>query len=198
MAVLSSEELKIIKEMKGKVIGHGLKKDWEFVLEREGREGLRKVEDEMEKLGYNLKYEQIEKYTWYPCCLDTLFLVLSQRIFNWDDKKMQEWGSWEAKTHFLTRLMIKYFVSIEVLAKKVDRYWEKYYTVGELETREINRKERYLFLLLKNYKTLPSHLHFLEGYFYQIGTFVLPKDKLKTALVNSKPAEGEYLFKMTW
>ncbi len=198
MNLISPEELKTIKEIKGEVFGAGLKDARQFVLEKEGREGLKKVEEEMEKLGYPLKYEEIERYKWYPCSLDILFYVLCQKVFGWDDKILQEWGRQNVKTYFLTQLMMKYFVSLEVLAKNTGRYWRKFYTTGEVTIKEINKKERYLIGVLKDFKTLPAFLHYLEGYFYQILSFILPKEKLKVEWVGGEIEKGEYLFKATW
>jgi len=82
---MSQDNLEKIKKMEGEIIGSSLKTDREFIIEKQGMEGLIKVETEMKKLGYPLKYEDIDKYKWYPAQQDFLSLLLAQKIFNWDD-----------------------------------------------------------------------------------------------------------------
>jgi len=197
MSFITKEELIEIQQMKGMVIGTGLKKDREFVLKEAGEEGLRKIEKEMEKLGYPLTYEEIEKYKWYPVQVDALFMLLTKRILGWSDEKIREWAKWEAKVHFLTQLMMKYFVSMERLAKEVGKHWRKYYSQGELITEKASRKERVVILALRNFKTLPVHCRFLEGFFYQIASYVVPRENLEVKEIESKE-KNTHRFKITW
>ena len=196
MLVVSKQDLEKIKKMKGQIIGSALKTDREFIIEKKGREGLRKVEREMKKLGYPLEYEKIEKYQWYPVQLDSLFLSVAQRTFNWDDKMMREWGRWGAKIGFLTKLMIKYFVSKEMIAKSANKYWRKYYTSGRLDFK-LNKKENSGIATIRDFTTCPAHCRYLEGYFSQIMSFVVPPEKLKVEEIKSLE-ENALRFEITW
>ncbi len=70
MAIIPDEELKKIKEIKGEAIGASLKEDLQFILKKEGPEGLKKVEEELKKLGYSLKLAEIKKILNINKCLD--------------------------------------------------------------------------------------------------------------------------------
>jgi len=197
MQIISEEDLEKIEQIKGKVMGLGSRGDREFILGKKGKEGLKIAEEEMAKLGYPQKYEDIEKYQWYPAKRDTLFLVLSQKIFGFSDAEMQEWGRWAAKTSFFNRLMLRFFISPERTAKESGRFWKKYYTSGELVSEEFNKKERYLILTLKDFKVPPAHSFYLEGFFYQIASYVLPKQNLKVEAKEDEKADV-YHFRISW
>jgi len=122
MLMMSQEDLEKIKNTEGEIIGSSLKTDRGFIIEKKGMEGLRKVEAEMEKLGYPLKYEDIDKYKWYPVQQDFLSLLLAQEIFKWDDATIQEWGRWGAKTNFIIKLMAR-LVNKETISKLASKYW---------------------------------------------------------------------------
>jgi hypothetical protein len=194
MPLLTNEDLKIINKMKGQIIGSSLKADRKFILEKLGEESLRKVEKEMVDLGYSLKYEEIEKYQWYPVQMDALFLILSKEIFNWGEKEMWEWGRWAAKTHFLTKMMIKYFVSKELLAKNANKSWRKYYTRGELI---FTFKEKEGKVELKDFVIHPDHLSYLTGYLYQIASLVMPPENLKLEPIKTSDLDHHF-FQLSW
>ena len=122
MSIIPQKILEEIKKTKGEIIGSSLKADRGFIIEKEGREGLRKVEREMEKLGYLLKYEEINKYKWYPVQQDILSLLLTQKIFNWRDETVREWGRWGAKTNFIIKLLVR-LISKETIVKSASKYW---------------------------------------------------------------------------
>lgn len=196
MLIVSKQDLEEIKKMKGQIIGSSLKTDREFILERKGKGGLEKVEREMAKLGYPLKYEEIENYQWYPVQLDPLFLSVSQRTFNWDDKVMWEWGRWGAKTHFIVKLMIRYFISKEIIAKSANKFWRKYYTRGTLDFK-LSKKENSGIVTIRDFITCPAQYRYLEGYFFQIMSLVVPPEKLKVEQVEALE-ENSLRFKTTW
>ena len=196
MDSVSKENLNTIKKNKGKIIGLSLKKDREFVLEKEGEEGLNKVEKEMEKMGYVLKTEDIGNYEWYPVQFDSLFLLLSKYFFDWDEEIMKEWGRWAAKTHFLARIMAKFFISRKKLTEMANRLWRKYYTQGTLEVK-FDENNNSGIVEIKDFLLVPSHRLYLEGYFYQIASLVISSSKLKVVQVKDKDKKN-HRFKITW
>ena len=195
MSIISEEDLGKIKKIKGEVIGSALKCDEEFIIEKKGREGIKKVEEEMEKLGYPLTYEEIDKYKWYPIQQSIFPRLLAQKIFNWDDETIREWGRWAAKTNFIVKLLSR-LISKQMIVKQAHKLWRKYYTVGELDCK-IDFKKRIGIATLKNFILYPVHRHYLEGHFYQIMSFILPSQNLKVE--GSKSEEPNvHQFKVTW
>jgi len=195
MSIVSQETLEKMKKMKGEIIGSSLKTDREFIIEKEGMEGLRKVEAEMEKSGYALRYEDIDKYKWYPVHQDFLSLLLTQKIFGWNDETMQEWGRWGAKTNFVIKLMAR-LVSKETISNLASKYWRKYYTKGEIEYK-LDYKNKIGVAIIKDFIIYDVHFHYLEGYFYQIMCLIVPSQNLKIERGETR-GHNVYEFKITW
>ena len=195
MLIMSQDNLEKIKKMKGEIIGSSLKTDREFIIEKEGIEGLRKVEVEMEKLGYPLKYKDIDKYKWYPVHQDFLSLLFAQKIFNWDDETIREWGRWGAKTNFLIKLMSR-LVSKETISKLSSKYWRKYYTKGEIEFK-LDYKKRIGVVVIKDFVIYDVHARYLEGYFYQIMCLIVSSQNLKVEKCGDEEP-NTHQFKITW
>lgn len=195
MLIVSKQDLEKTKRMEGEIIGSSLKTDREFIIEKKGIEGLRKVEKEMEKLGYALKYEEIDKYKWYPVQQDFLSLLLAQKIFNWSDETIREWGRWGAKTNFIIKLMAR-LVNKETIARFASKSWRKYYTRGTMEYK-LDNKKRTGTAIIKDFAIYPVHLHYLEGYFYQIMSLVEPSPNLKVEGVETKDS-NVHRFEVTW
>lgn len=179
-----------------------LENHFNFIEETEGKEGVEKVEKELEKLGCPLKYEEIKNFHWYSEKLDDAILFVAKRIFNWDDDKIRESGKWGAKISYITRIMMKYFVSIERVFREVNNYWRKYHTCGNLIPVQIKEKERNLILELKDFNNVaPEHYRYLEGYFWQIGSCLLPKENLRIKIKETDCFfEGKdiHRFKVEW
>ena len=188
-----------LEEVKGEVLGMALKEDLRFVLEKEGLEGLKKVENEMEKWGYPLKYKEIKDFQWYPENRNLVLFVI-QKTLDWSDEDMREMGRWVAKISFLARLMMKYFVSLHRVAQEVNNYWRKAHTTGLLEVAKLDEKEHILILELKHFNTIhPAHCRYLEGYFWQIASYVLPKESLRVKeLECGLFANKSHKFKISW
>ena len=195
MSIIPEEILEEVKKTEGEIIGVSLSVDRGFVIEKEGREGLRKVEKEMEKLGYPLKQEEIEKYKWYSVQQDILFLLLAQRIFDLDEETIREWGRWGAKTNFIIKLLVR-LISKETIAKVAPKYWRKYYTRGELEYK-LDYKKRFGIATIKDFVIYPVHLHFLEGYFYQIMSLIVPFRNLKVKGIETEDP-NVHQFEISW
>ena len=195
MSIISQEILEKIKNMEGEIVGSSLKTDREFIIEKKGMEGLRKVEAEMEKSGYALKYEDIDKYKWYPVHQDFLSLLLAQKIFSWDDEMIREWGRWGAKTNFVIKLMAR-LVSKETISNLASKYWRKYYTKGEIEYK-LDYKNKIGVVTIKDFTIYDVHFHYLEGYFYQIMCLMVPSENLKVERGEIRE-HNVHEFKITW
>lgn len=162
--VISKEEFNELMKLEGKVKGMAPRNVAEFLLREKKEEGLKKLEDTMRKLGYPIKYKEIKIMNFYPLgLLATTYLVI-RKLFNFDDKKFQEIGSFQAKYSFFLRIFGRHFFSYKKIAKKVPRMWRTYYTIGDL-TAEFDEKERYAILRLDNFRCHPLHCQANIGYF---------------------------------
>ena len=199
MAIISQEELNKIKQIQGKIIGFSFREDFEFIKNKKGEEGLRKIERALQDLGYFFKPDDIKKYQWYPWYQNILILVLAKNIFHWNEKVFWEWGRFNAKISFIAKLMMKFFVSFERLLKEAGNYWQRYFTLGKLEVETLNQRERFTILILKEFPSHPLFCRELEGFFWQTASYVLPKEGLKVEEIECPFQGGKvHRFKISW
>ena len=166
--IISKEELEKLIKIKGEMRGAGIKEVAAFVLKEEGKEGLKKLEDTMEKLGYPLKFKEINIMQFYPLTLSAILEITVKRLFNYDDNKLQEMGRFNAKLGLVITFLIKYLISLDKATKEVQTMWKRYYTVGELTTTEYDKKKRYVILRLENFAVHPVYCQIFRGYFSAI------------------------------
>jgi hypothetical protein len=68
-----------------------------------------------------------------------------------------------------------------------------------LEGEKFQEKEHYLELVLRDFSGHPSFCRVLEGYFWQIISYVLPKENLKVEEIECPFSGGKaHRFKVSW
>lgn len=171
--IISKEELEELKKIEGELRGVSLKGDAEFVVREKGEEGLKRLEDAMADLGYPIKYKGLVAMNFYPLSLDAVNLLVIKRLFDFDDKKIQELGGFLSKVSLILKMFMRYFVSIEKVAKEAPVIWKRNYTVGDLKLIELNQEKKHLVLRLDNFNIHPLYCHVLMGYFSSVVQMVV-------------------------
>jgi len=141
---VSKEEISEIVSNDGKVRGVVLYTDAEYIRRHEGEETLRRVEQETEEMGYPIDYGKVKLMDWYPIGLRAISLQAIKKVLNWDDEQLKGMGRSAPTYSIITKLMLRYFVSLNTLVERVQSYWDKNYTVGFITARLID-KSVYLF-----------------------------------------------------
>lgn len=150
--IISKEEPNKIMKVKGEIRGVAIKGEMEFILKEEGKEGLKKLEDQMAELGYPIKYKEIKPMTFYPLNLYGAIQLVVKSLFNFDNKKFQEMGAFEAKISLIARLFMKFFFSSEKMIREAPKMWKRYLTIGDLKVIETNEEKKYLILRIENFR----------------------------------------------
>jgi hypothetical protein len=187
---------RLLKE-KGEVRGEVFLTDGRYVLEKEGEEGLKKLEKRVKELGLPIDYRNARALDWYPIGLRVISLLLIKDTFNWSDKEIWEMGYAAPKTSFIVKMVMKYFVSVKKLAEKAPEYWAQHYTRGKLELTKFDEKERKLILTQTDTEIHPILYTYLEGYYNRIFHFVAKNAEIraKEAICEGKPChiwEGKW------
>ncbi len=163
--IISKEEFDRLMEVKVKVRGNGPKNIANFILKRKGEVGLKMVSDTINRLGYALNYEKMRGLDFYPIGLVAVSLLISQKLFDFGDEEFQQMGELDAKSTTLTRIFIKYFVSLDKAVKAAPTMWRTYNTAGDLRVVEYNKGKKYIILRIENFVLHPLHCQYLIGYF---------------------------------
>lgn len=177
---MTKEDIRKIMEMPGKVRGAVLQTDAEYVREKKGEKGLKLLKDETKKLGCPIDYEKISVTEWYPLGLRVVSLLAAQKAFGWGKEEIKNMGEAAPKHSFIVRILVKHFLTLKKSIKESPEYWRKHYTVGELSIPELNEKEKYFVLQIKEFKAHPILCTYLAGFFTTMSKFVIKSRKVNT------------------
>ena len=193
---LTKELAENLMKIKGEVRGIVFRTDAQYVLKTKGKEGLKKVEEELERIGYPIDYEKINTMAFYPIGQRAISLLAIQKVFALSEKDIREMGVRAPKISLIIKLFMRYFLSIEETVKQVPKMWGKHYTIGKLKAAAYE-KQRYIVLKLEDFVIHPILCSYLTGYFSTVVQMVV---KAKVLAKETKcPFKGdkyhEFLFK---
>ena len=194
--IISKEEVDKLMTLNGEVRGISLKRYKEYVLEKEGKEGLKKLESLMKELNHPLEYEKIGTTSFYPISLEALNLLAVQRLFNLSDEDIQEIGMLQAKTPMMIRLFAKYIFSFEKAAQSTSKLWRTYYTIGNIQAVEYDKEKKFAIIRLENFRHHPLHCQIIKGYLLSIFSVLIgskPKLCKETKCTHKGDAYHEFL-----
>ena len=165
---ITREKAQKFMSIPGEARGVTLKVDWEYVLKKEGEQGLKKVEEKMAELGYPLKFNEIKTMDFYPLGLDALSMAVIAELFNYDKDTFIEIGEMAVKFSIFLKVFLKYFVSPQQVVSEAPKMWRKHYSTGDLKIIEFNMDKGYAVLRLENFSLHKIHCYNLLGYFSKI------------------------------
>ncbi len=188
------------EKIEGKVIGIALQDYFDFVKEKEGSEGLARLEKELENLGLKVNSKNLKKFAWYPESYDELIALTAQKIFGWQDETLREVGRWMAKTSLIRRIMARYFISVEKIIEDLQEYWRKFHLTGNLKVEKYDPKNKELLLALENFQAGHQvHCRIVEGYIHQIASYIVQPENIKIQEKECVFKGGSrHLFKVKW
>jgi len=167
----------------------------ENIKKKYGEEGIRKVEEKLKELGYPTVFSKLQLTGWYPEGLNVLLILLSKEILGWTNEEIFEMGRKIPQLFFITKMFIKYFVSVKKTFDASNQYWRKFMTCGELEPFKFNEKEKYAIWRLKDYKFHPTVCFYLGCYFLGVAEIIIRSEKItmeETACVHRGNPYHEY------
>jgi len=173
--IISKKEFDELMKIKGEVRGMSLKIMASFILREKGKEGLKKIEETITKLGYPIKYKDIKTMTFYPVGLEAITELALKRIFNFGKEEFKKLGEFAPKSAIVVRLFMRYLFSMNSLINGIPKMWKIYYTVGSLKVAEFNEEERYIILRLENFRLHPAECQIYLGYFPTVIQMVVGK-----------------------
>lgn len=173
--MVNKEEIDELLKIKGEVKGVVFQTDGNYILLKEGEEGLKKLEKRVKELGLPIDYRKGKATDLHPIGLRVISLLLIKDTFGWTDKEIRNMGYEAPAASFIVKLLMKFFVSFKKFMDEVPRYWKEHYTVGELEVVSLNEETKDATIRLKNLKINPLLCLYLEGYFERMYQFIAGK-----------------------
>ncbi len=170
------EEQNSLRKVKAEVI----RIEKNYILEKEGEEGIKRVLERVKELGGELDLEKLNSLTWEEEWKSSVLVAVSADVFKWTEEDIFQMGRYSPRASFFIKSIIQYLISLEVVFNNMGKYWNKHHNFGSLEGKEINEKEKYLILHKKNFLTLPEMCIYHAGYFQGIAEFVIKGKNIKT------------------
>lgn len=172
---ITKEYIQELINIKGETRGIAIREDVDYLCVKIGREVIERWERTMAEFGYPLKYKEIKPMDFYPIGLEAVSLLAIHKAFGFSENDFQKMGAFEPKQSLIMRFFLKYFGSLEMLAREVPKMWRKHYTTGDIEAVTFDGKERRAVLRIKDFRLHPFHCAILRGYFSTILTMVTGK-----------------------
>ena len=202
MSDLNKKELDKLLKIKGEVRGVAFHTDGSHILKIEGEEALKKIEKRTKELGYSIDYRNPPRTSWFPVGLRAISLIIIKDTLNWNDEDIKKMG-WNAPSFsFIIKLLMKFFVSLDKVAKESPHLWKEHYkNIGRLFIINADDKEKIVIVRVKDFKVHPIFCPYFAGYFSRIASFGLKEEKKNLDCVETKCVfdnDSYHEFKITW
>jgi hypothetical protein len=188
MGKISQEEIEELIKLPGQARGVTLETDLNYIKDKKGPEGAVAWEQELKKMGFPFSLGSIKAIDWYPLGLRALSLLAAKKVFNWQDKEIEDMGNAAPKYSFIVKLLLRYFVTFSKTYEESPTYWKKHYTVGELEANDYSYEKKYAVLKIKDFDIHPIMCSYLKGYFMRMCQLAIKGSK------NFKAEETKCIF----
>ncbi|KPJ54722.1 hypothetical protein AMJ47_03765 [Parcubacteria bacterium DG_72] len=173
--MLTKKQAEKLIKIKGESRGVNLKIDFEYVLEQKGDQALKKVEENMTLLGFPLRYKKINQMDFYPIGIEVITLLTIKDVLRLNEEGLEKMGEAVVKFSIFMKVLMKYFGSLELIAKEVPKIWKDHYTVGSLQMPDFSAKDRFAILEQKGFKIHPVYCSIHKGYFLKATQMVVKK-----------------------
>lgn len=177
MKNMDRQELQNLLKLKGKIRGVVFQTDAKYVLEKEGEEGLRKLEKRVKELGLPVDYRRAKAMEWHPIGLRVVSLLVIKDTFGWDAQEMRKMGEAAPKVSFIVKFFFKLFLSPKKFTKEASKYWRKHHTLGALKAVKLDEEHKETVLRLSGYTVHPLFCLYLEGYFETVMALIRKSGK---------------------
>ena len=155
---IDKETLNKLMEVEGDCAGVVFRTDADYIRKVAGDEALEKVEEETGRMGYRIDYSAIKSGAMLSIGLRVVSLLAIKEALNWDDKHIMEMGCAAPKKSFITKLIMRFAVSMDKIVRVIPEYWHKHYTIGSLKVIKMDIEMQRTNLELRRPKNLISYL----------------------------------------
>lgn len=163
-----------LMQMEGKAKGSVFITDKDYILKKEGKKAMEKIEKAAKELGYDISLDKFNSEKWYPIGLRVILLLLIKKVLDWKDFEIRKMGNEAPESSLVLKLSIKLLSDLKKFLREAPPYWKKYYTIGKLELISINEEEASGILHLENFKVHPILCGvYLEGFLEKLYQFIM-------------------------
>ncbi len=163
----------------GNVKGEVLRNHFLYIKEKEGEKAIKKIENLLAEYGYPLNFLEIKKLDWYKDGYCGVILLLLKKEFRWEDEDFVNMGEGITRYSFIvTKILLRYLISVEFFLKKAPHLWNKHLDFGELEVKDFNENEKYAVLKVKDYDIHPLTCLYQKGYYKGLFRYIVKEKNI--------------------
>ncbi len=195
--MITKAQIEKMKKLKGEARGMNLKSMFDYIYRKHGEAGVKKVEKKMAELGYPVKRSEVEPMSYHSMTKNALFVLAVKECFNMTAKDFKDMGGVMFQFNLFTKLFMKYFISLDMIFKQLQKIFRKHYTVGTIEMVEYSLKKKYAILRERGFKIDKNHLNIHLGYYTKASEMILKKpiiSKVTKSVYGGDPY-NEYIFR---
>ncbi len=186
-----------LKNFPGKVKGEVFRTHADYIRQKEGEDGVIRVEEKMAELGTPILFEDIKPFEWISEGMSSLTIVVAKEVLNWTEEDVFEMGRFAPKFSFIIKVMIQYLVSVESLLNNAAKYWNKHFDFGSIET-EFNIEDKKAIVRERGLNTHPLVCLYHAGYFKGLCEFAIKSKNItvtETACTHTGAEYNEFVIK---
>jgi hypothetical protein len=196
--IITKEIAQNLMKIKGEARGTHFVNDAQYILEKKAAKGLKKVEQELERLGCPIKYKEIKNTDFYPIGMRAISLLAIKKTFNWEDEEIKNLCGFATRVSMIIRLYLKFFYSIEKMMEVAPKMWKDYFTVGSLKIVEHDKQGKRVVLRVEDFTLHSIYCRCLEGFFGNIVKMVLGAKSVNCKETKCSISEDCHEFIVTW
>ena len=187
-----------LMKLEGEARGTHFVNDSQYILAKEGEQGLKRVEEELKGLGFPIEYKKVKNTDFYPIGLRAISLLVIKKVFNWEDEGIKNLCSFATKVSMIIRLYLKFFYSIEKMTEIAPKLWKDYFTVGSLRVIEYDKQRKRVVLRVEDFILHSIYCRCLEGFFEDIVKMVVGVKSVNCKETKCSAEENSHEFVVTW
>jgi len=171
--MISKESIDKIMQIPGNVRGGIIQADLNVIQKKEGKRGIEAVIKKMTEFGYSVDAKKIKLGGWYPEALSVSIILIARDLFSWREKDIFDMGYYAPASSFISKILMRYFLSLKRFLAEVPSYWRKHFDFGQLEVYDFSEKKQYIILREKGYKFHPLMCVYHKGYYLRVAEFAI-------------------------
>jgi len=196
--IITKEIAQNLMKLAGEARGTHFVNDFQYILAKEGKLGVKKVEEELKELGFPIKYKEIKNTDFYPVGLRAISLLVIKKVFNWEDEGVRNLCSFATKVSMVIRLYLKFFYSIEKMVEIAPKMWKEYFTIGSLKITKYDKQGKRVVLKVDNFILHSIYCRCLEGFFEDIVKMVVGVKSADCRETKCSVEDSSHEFVVTW
>lgn len=152
-----------IMSIPGNTKGNSLKTDAEFIVSRQGQQGLSELEEALALLGYPITYHDIRGFDWHPEAQAVLGIFVAMKLFSWEEDDLFDMGYAAPATSLIVKMLMR-FVSVEATFRQAPSVWGRHYDFGTFETVEFKKDKNEIVFRVADYPFFDYMDPYFDGF----------------------------------